>query len=131
MPRGRPAKSAVRQNLIEILHVVGKGYGYDLYKVYAALFPKVTMRLIYYHLQKGVALGEIKTNKVVAEQGEFSWGSQVEKTYYELGEQARPIADPRTREGVQKVLKDREATEIKKPETTLQEQQDGSSLASK
>ena len=102
MPRGRPAKSQVRQNLIEILYHMGQGYGYDLYKVYIALFPKVTMRLIYYHLQKGTTLGEIKTNKVAIEKGSFSWGDAVEKTYYKLGEQAKPQGDKHIKEMLDK-----------------------------
>lgn len=100
MPRGRPAKSQVRQNLLEVLYYLESGYGYDLYKVYSAIFPKVTMRLIYYHLQKGVSLGEIKMNKVVKEKGNYSWGENVEKIYYELGENARPLGNSRVKEVV-------------------------------
>ena len=102
MPRGRPAKSQVRQNIIEILFHLGKGYGYDIYKIHAALFPKVTMRLIYYHLQKGMKLGEIKTSTIVKEQGNFSWGSEVEKIYYALGPSAKPTGNERVKEYFEK-----------------------------
>ena len=118
MPRGRPTKSQVRQNLIEILYHIGNGYGYDLYKVYAALFPKVTMRLIYYHLQKGVALGEIKTNKIVAEKGNFSWGSEVEKTYYELGANAKPLGDKKVKDFVEQ-WKNKDSKELKQDPSQL------------
>lgn len=93
MKRGRPVKSDIRQNIIEILYVLGKGYGYDIYKVYKAIFPSVTMRSIYYHLKKGVALGEFKVDKIEKEKGDFSWGSEVEKIYYALGPKAKPSGD--------------------------------------
>ena len=69
---------------------MGKGYGYDIYKAYINLFPKVTMRSIYYHLKKGVALGEFKVDKIQKESGNYSWGSEAEKVYYILGDKAQP-----------------------------------------
>ncbi len=89
MVRGRPVFSEVRQNMVEILAVMGRAYGYDLYKVYSDIFPSITMRLVYYHLGKGVSLGEFKVDKVEKETGDFSWGSVVEKTYYTLGDNAQ------------------------------------------
>ena len=97
MPRGRPIQSDIRQNIVEILHFMGKGYGYDIYKSYIALFPKVTMRSIYYHLKKGVALGEFKVDKVQKESGDYSWGSEVEKIYYVLGDKAQPKIDKKVK----------------------------------
>jgi len=70
--RGRPVKSRIRQNIVEILYFLDKGYGYDIYKTYRALFPKVTLRSIYYHLKKGTRIGEFKVNKVKLEKGDFS-----------------------------------------------------------
>ena len=32
--RGRPVKSAIRQNIIEILNFIKRGYGYEIYKIY-------------------------------------------------------------------------------------------------
>jgi hypothetical protein len=87
----------VRQHLIEILHFRKKAYGYDLYKDYLALFPGVTLRLIYYHLNKGVALGEFALESVQLEKGEYSWGSQAEKKYYKLGPKAVPKTDKRVK----------------------------------
>jgi len=69
---------------------MGKGYGYDIYRVYCALFPKVTLRSIYYHLRKGVSLEEFQIEKVVTEHGDYSWGKEVEKIYYALGKNAKP-----------------------------------------
>ena len=42
--RGRPTYSKVRQNVIEILYVMGEAYGYQIYKAYKELFPTVTLR---------------------------------------------------------------------------------------
>jgi hypothetical protein len=40
------------------------------------------MRLIYYHLKKGVSLGELKIHKIEKKKGEFSWGSEVQHITY-------------------------------------------------
>ena len=90
MPRGRPVKSTIRQNIVEILYFLGKGYGYDIYKAYRDLFSPVTMRSIYYHLNKGVETEEFKVAEVKKEQGNYSWGNTVTKTYYSLGPKAKP-----------------------------------------
>ena len=90
MPRGRPVGSQVRQNVIEILHFGKKLHGYGIYLTYRKLFPKVTMRAIYYHLKKGVVLGELRVAEIRKEKGNYSWGGEVERIYYELGEKARP-----------------------------------------
>ena len=91
MTRGRPVKSAIRQNIVEILHLMGKGYGYDIYKVYREIFTPVTMRSIYYHLNKGVEIEEFKIEEVKKEEGKYSWGTSVTKTYYALGQKAHPV----------------------------------------
>lgn len=95
MKRGRPVFSQVRQNMVEILSVIGKGYGYDIYKIYRDVYPEVTMRLIYYHLKKGVELGEFEIVAVEKAKGSYSWGSEVEKVFYKLGPSAKPIGDDR------------------------------------
>ncbi|MEA3430675.1 MAG: hypothetical protein U9R08_05360 [Nanoarchaeota archaeon] len=96
--RGRPVKSQIRQNIVEILYFLGNGYGYDIYKIYRDIFPKVTMRSIYYHLKKGIETGEVKIKTVKSEKGEYSWGGEAEKTYYALGEKAIPKMDNRVKE---------------------------------
>lgn len=102
MGRGRPIKSEIRQNIIEILYFMKEGYGYEIYKKYVAIFPKVTMRSIYYHLNKGLDLGEFKKSKVEREKGDYSWGGEAEKIYYKLGENAKPIMDEKVKEYFEK-----------------------------
>ena len=90
MKKGRPIGSKIRQNVVEILYYLGRGYGYHIAKIYNEVFPKVTQRSVYYHLKKGVLTGEIAVHKIEEEKGEFSWGQTVEKTYYMLGGKAQP-----------------------------------------
>lgn len=93
MGRGRPTGSPVRQNMVEIIYVVGNAHGYELYKIYIELYPKVSLRNIYYHLKKGKELGIFKVANISKEEGNYSWGTKAEKTYYELGDQAKPKGD--------------------------------------
>ena len=97
MARGRPNGSQIRQNVIEILAVSGPLHGYRLSKLYNEIFAPVTQRSVYYHLRKGVLTKEIVVDKVVQEKGEYSWGSVVEKTYYDLGPEARVNGSDRVR----------------------------------
>ncbi len=99
--KGRPAKSAIRQNIIEILNFIKKGYGYDIYKIYIKLFPKVTLRSIYYHLKKGTSLDEFKM-ETESVKGDYSWGDTAEKKIYMLGPKAKPKGDPRIKEALEK-----------------------------
>ncbi len=96
--RGRPIGSSIRQNLVDILYFRGKAYGYDLYKDYCALFPLVTLRVIYYHLKKGVALKEFELEEVKMEKGNYSWGGEAEKKYYKLGINAHPRLEKRVKD---------------------------------
>lgn len=95
--RGRPVKSNIRQNIVNILTFSGPAYGYDIYKHYIELFPRVTMRSIYYHLSKGLETKEIKIDKVKKEKGNYSWGSDAEKTYYTIGTNAQPKEEDRVK----------------------------------
>ena len=103
MPKGRPTKSEIRSNIVEILNVLKAGYGYDIYRHYKTLFSPVTMRSIYYHLKKGTQLGEFRVNGVKKEKGNFSWGSETEKIYYELGPNAQPRGNDRVKKIFEKV----------------------------
>lgn len=94
MARGRPIGSEVRQHIIDILFFMEAAYGYEIYKQYVRLFPKITLRLIYYHLRKGVELEELSISEIRQEKGEYSWGKQAEKIYYSLGPQANPNPAP-------------------------------------
>jgi len=98
MAKGRPVRSEIRQNIVEILYFMKQGYGYGIYKVYVAIFPKVTMRSIYYHLKKGTALHEFKVIKVEKEKGDYSWGPEAEKIYYGLGDTAKPTGNQKVKE---------------------------------
>lgn len=102
MPRGRPTKSVIRQNIVEILFYLGKGYGYQISKIYNEIFPQVTQRVIYYHLKKGAQTQEIAIHSVEQEKGAFSWGSDVEKKFYTLGELATINKDARVQEFLNK-----------------------------
>ncbi|MBT4935331.1 hypothetical protein HOL21_04210 [Candidatus Woesearchaeota archaeon] len=95
MKRGRPTHSPIRQNIIEILFYLKKGYGYQIAKIYNEIFPTVTQRSIYYHLRKGVQLKEIVVHTIEQEEGNFSWGTIVEKIYYSIGENAQPRGEKR------------------------------------
>jgi len=100
--KGRPCQSEIRQNILEILYFLGKGYGYQISKVYNEIFSKVSQRSVYYHLRKGVTIGELELNKIEQEEGDFSWGSVVEKRYYSLGKKAKPKGELRIKEFLEK-----------------------------
>ena len=108
MKKGRPIKSEIRQNMIEILHFIHKAYGYEIYKTYVLIFPKVTMRSIYYHLKKGLSLGEFVVSKIEKEKGDYSWGGEAEKIYYALGPNAKPSGNDRVKEHVENKHKSKE-----------------------
>jgi len=98
MPRGRPVRSDIRQNVVDILQYLKKGYGYQIAKIYNSIFPECTMEVIYYHLRKGVKLDEFMIEKIAKEKGNYSWGSEVEKIYYKLGSAAQPRPSKRIEE---------------------------------
>jgi len=101
--RGRPVKSIIRQNILEILFHLKKGYGYQIAKIYNEVFPQVTQRSIYYHLRKGILTKEIEIHKIEQETGDFSWGQMVEKKYYSLGSLAQAKGEPRVEEFLKKM----------------------------
>lgn len=79
MKKGRPVKSVIRDNIVSILKNVGKGYGYEIYKMYSSEFEKkVTLRSIYYNLHKGVKIG------VFSVINEKDSTNNVDKKMYEL-----------------------------------------------
>jgi len=109
--RGRPIKSDIRQKMVDIVYFLGKAYGYEIYKIHKALFPRVTLRVIYYHLKKGVALGEFKVENIEKSTGEYSWGGEAEKTYYSVGPNAKPSMDPRVKEYIDKQKEEKQKEE--------------------
>ena len=88
--RGRPVKSIIRQNIVEILFFMKSGHGYEIYKVYRQLFPGITMRSVYYHLKKGLFTGEFKVERVSRVKGNYSWGGEAQLIYYSLSDKAEP-----------------------------------------
>ena len=110
MKRGRPQGSPVRQNVTELLAQFGELHGYEVYKHYAKLFPKVSIRAVYYSLRKGVKKGYFKIAKVERRQGSYSWGPEAQRVYYALGEAAKPVGDARVRKYFE-VIKAAEAKE--------------------
>ena len=81
---------------------MGKGHGYEIHKIYRELFPSATLRVMYYHLRKGLTLEEFKVAKVEKEEGNYSWGSHAEKTYYSLGPAANPSIKQEVKEFMEK-----------------------------
>ena len=86
----RPFGSRIRDNLIELLFVIGEGYGYELHKLYIDIFTPCTREVIYYNLRKGLKTGEFVVAHVTTESGSFSWGPTVRKIRYGLGGSAAP-----------------------------------------
>ena len=97
MKRGRPPGSPVRQNVTELLAQFGELHGYEVYKHYFKMFPKVSMRAVYYSLRNGVKKGHFKIAKIEKRQGSYSWGPEAQRVYYALGEAAKPVGDLRVR----------------------------------
>ena len=93
MKRGRPPGSPVRQNVTELLAQFGELHGYEVYKHYLKMFPKVSMRAVYYSLRNGVKKGHFKIAKIEKQQGSYSWGPEAQRVYYGLGELAKPTGD--------------------------------------
>lgn len=102
--RGRPTRSTIRQNLIDILQFMGEAYGYQMYKAYKDIYAPVTLRVIYYHLMKGKSLGEFEVAGVKKTQGSYSWGPEAERIFYKLGPNAKPKAPPEVKTYFEKKL---------------------------
>ena len=102
---GRPIGSKVRQNMVEILYFYKHLHGYELYKIYKELYPPVTLRLIYYHLKKGIDTSEFKVYKVDKKIGDYSWGGTSKNIIYTLGPGANPMIEPRVKLYLEKNIK--------------------------
>jgi len=89
--RGRPLSSPIRQNLIDLLFILGNATGYELSKAYQQYFKRCTQRVIYYHLRRGATMGFFSVDKIVVAQGSYSWGPTSEKIYYSVGPNATPV----------------------------------------
>ncbi len=100
----RPIKSQVRQNIVDMLFFMKRSHGYAIYKTYIAIFPKTTMRNIYYHLNKGLKTGEFK-KEIEKTKGSYSWGEEAERTFYSLGKQAKTTMNKKVKEYVDSISK--------------------------
>lgn len=100
--RGRPVYSPIRQNIVEILYFLKKGYGYQIHKIYTRIFAPCTSEVIYYHLKKGISTGEFELIEIKSESGDFSWGNNVEKSYYALSKNAKPMIEKKVSEYFEK-----------------------------
>lgn len=103
--RGRPTKSVIRERILQLLKMKPESYGYEIYKNYVGIFGAVHMRSIYYHLKKGVALGEIELTEIKDEKGDYSWGDKAERIYYCLGPQGRASISPEVKTYYSKLSK--------------------------
>lgn len=103
MKLGRPYNSPVRQNIIELLSQFGELYGYEAYKHYVRLFPKVSMRAVYYSLRNGVKKGYFKIAKVEKKAGNYSWGPEAQRVYYANGEMAKPTGNEKVKQYYEKI----------------------------
>ncbi len=88
MPKGRPLKTEIREKIACILKYKKSSYGYEIHKIYKKIFGKISLRNLYYNLNKGLELGEFIIVNVKKEEGEFTWGNKVERKYYSIGPQA-------------------------------------------
>ena len=89
---GRKPKSQIRDEIVELLYFMKEAYGYELYKKYCKVFDKkISIRSIYYHLNKGVELGIFNLKEIRDVKGDFSWGSGVKQVIFKLGVNAQPI----------------------------------------
>ncbi len=88
---GRKPSSQIRNNIIELLFFLKSAYGYDLHKKYKKVFGPVSMRSVYYHLNKGVELGVFNIKEIQEVQGDYSWGTGVRRIVFGLGKNAKPL----------------------------------------
>jgi len=76
-------RNKIRARIASILQT-GPLHGYEIYKRYREKFGKISPRLIYYHLEKGVMEGIFEIVKIEEVDGEFSWGRKSVRKYYSL-----------------------------------------------
>ncbi len=100
----RRSGSIIRDRLVEILFFLKKSHGYELAKIYNAIFPKVSQRVIYYHLTRGVKdqIFEAIDEDV---KGNYSWGNSARVVYYMLGKNAQPNGDLKIKKALERLGK--------------------------
>lgn len=88
--------SKIRDNIVEIFLEENEPlYGYQINKKYTRKYGRLSLRLTYYHLSKGVSEGVFKLVERKKHEGGFSWGGVSERSYYELAKSpANPESTP-------------------------------------
>lgn len=76
-------KNKVRLGIIDLIEKHGEMYGYQLHKIYEKEIGPISLRLLYYHLAKGIKEGLFEVTVREEEKG-CSWGGKVERKYYSL-----------------------------------------------
>ena len=56
MKRGRPTQSVIRQNVVEILYYLRKGYGYQIAKIYNEVFEIFDEGDVYVEIVKYISV---------------------------------------------------------------------------
>ncbi len=103
MAKGRPVKSLIRERMQAIVDTLGVTYGYEIFKLYNEVFEPVDLRSMYYHLAKGVKLGEFEEVGVKQVKGQFTWGDISIRKYYLLGPQATSRTTPELEKAAEKL----------------------------
>ena len=62
------------------------------------MFPSCTLRSIHHHLKFGLITNEFEVLEHKKEKGDYSWGNDVEKTYYILVRKAKPLKSKKLEE---------------------------------
>ncbi|MBR9681015.1 MAG: hypothetical protein GOU98_04305 [Candidatus Altiarchaeota archaeon] len=75
--------NSVRGRIAEILKD-GPAYGYEIFKKYKLKYGNVSMRLIYYHINRGEKDHLFEIDKLEESDGNFSWGAKTVRKYYRL-----------------------------------------------
>lgn len=90
---GRPVKSLIRERMQQVVDALGASYGYEIFKVYREAFAPISVRSMYYHLNKGISIGEFEAIGEKKEKGIYTWGDLTMRKYYILGPSATEKAD--------------------------------------
>lgn len=79
----KQARHPTRAKISKLLEG-GPLHGYAVYKKYLETFGEISMRLIYYHLNRGLETNLFEISEVEQTKGNYSWGNQSMRKYYKL-----------------------------------------------
>ncbi|MBR9680161.1 MAG: hypothetical protein GOU99_03885, partial [Candidatus Altiarchaeota archaeon] len=84
----RTPRHKIRNNIYSILTVSKKPlHGYAIYKKYNEDIGKISSRLVYYHLSRGLKEGFFEIVSSERVKGDFSWGTTSIRKLYGLKQQ--------------------------------------------